>query len=60
LQLETGYGICKIKNLLKELEKGNFIERDQELRGNLKSKRYIRCLKYVVSVVWKSSPRPGV
>ena len=59
LQLETGYGICKIKKLLKELEKGEFIERDQELRDNLKSKRHIRCLKHVASVVWKSSHRPG-
>jgi hypothetical protein len=59
LHLETGYGVCKIKRLLKELEKGEFIERDQELRGNLKSKRHIRCLKHVVSVVWKSSYRPG-
>jgi len=59
LQLETGYGICKIKILLKELKTGGFIGRDQELRRNLKSKRHIWCLKYVVSVVRKSSDRPG-
>jgi hypothetical protein len=49
LQLETGYGVVKIKKLLLELERAGFIERRREIRGNLKAKRHIRCLKYIVS-----------
>jgi hypothetical protein len=58
LQLETGHGISKIKRLLVELESAAFIERRREFRGNLKAKRYIRCLKYVVSTVQIPSHRP--
>lgn len=47
LQLETGHGIVKVKALLVELEKAGYIERRREVRGNLKAKRHIHCLKYV-------------
>jgi hypothetical protein len=57
LQLETGHGISKIKALLVELEKADFIERRREFRGNLKAKRHIRCLKYIVPTVQISSHR---
>jgi hypothetical protein len=49
LQQETGLGREKIKSLLRELERAGFIERTRELRCNLKSKRHIRCKKYVCS-----------
>jgi hypothetical protein len=49
LQLDTGHGLRKIKTLLNELQRGGFISRRGEYRRNLKAKRYIRCLKYVVS-----------
>jgi len=49
LELETGYGRDKVKTLLSELERADFIQRRRELRRNLKAKRHIRCLKYVLS-----------
>jgi hypothetical protein len=49
LQLETGHGLRKIKTLLNEIQRGGFITRRREYHRNLKAKRYIRCLKYVVS-----------
>ena len=60
LQKETGYGREKIKSLLRELEQADLIKRRRELQRNLKSKRYIRCLKYVRSDGLKSglSSRP--
>jgi hypothetical protein len=59
LQLETGYGVVKVKALLSELEKNGYIRRNQEMRGNLKSKRYIKCLKYASPVVQIPSNRSG-
>ena len=51
LELETGYGRDKVKTLLSELERADFIQRRRELRGNLKAKRHIKCLKYVSSPI---------
>ena len=59
LQRETRYGVVKVKALLSELESNGYIERTQEMRGNLKSKRYIHCLKYASPVVQIPSHRPG-
>ena len=59
LERETSYGVVKVKELLKELESNGYIKRWQELRGNLKSKRYIQCLKYTSPVVQIPSNRPG-
>jgi hypothetical protein len=59
LQRETGYGLVKVKSLLSELEINGFIKRRQEMRGNLKSKRHIQCLRYASPVVQIPSDRPG-
>ena len=59
LERETGYGVVKVKALLSELETNGYIRRTQEKRGNLKSKRYIHCLKYLSSEVQIPSNRPG-
>lgn len=59
LERETGYGVVKVKELLRELESNGYIKRWQELRGNLKSKRFIQCLKYVTPAVQIPSNRPG-
>jgi len=47
LEKESGYGRDKVKNLLVELESKGFIERKRLYVGNLKSKRIIRCLKFL-------------
>ncbi|HKW35536.1 MAG TPA: helix-turn-helix domain-containing protein [Candidatus Acidoferrum sp.] len=49
LQLETGYGRDLVKKLLRELERAGFIRRSRQIKRNLLSKRWIHCLKYVVS-----------
>lgn len=49
LQLETGFGRDVVKRLLRELELASFIKRSRQTNKNLLSKRWIRCLKYVVS-----------
>ncbi len=49
LQSETGYGRDKIEKLLRELELAKFIDRSRESNGNLLFRRWIKCLKYVVS-----------
>jgi hypothetical protein len=59
LQLETGWCVRKIKDLLGELEQAGFIKRWQQMRGNLRSRRHIRCVKYVTSAVQKMHLRPG-
>jgi hypothetical protein len=59
LERETGYGLVKVKTLLSELETNGFIRRTQEMRGNLKSKRHIQCLKYASPMVQIPSDRPG-
>ena len=51
LEREAGYGLVKVKELLKELESNGYIKRTQQKRGNLKSKRYIQCLMYASPVV---------
>ena len=56
LQLETGYGRDLVKRLLRELELAGFIERSRETKRNLLSKRWIRCLKYVVTDGLNFSP----
>jgi hypothetical protein len=56
LQQESGYGRDKVKELILELESNGFIERERLYRGNLKSKRIIRCLKFV-SIGGKSVSR---
>jgi hypothetical protein len=47
LEKESGYGRDKVKSLLIELEASKFIERKRLYVGNLKSKRILRCLKFV-------------
>jgi len=37
-----------VKKLLRELELAGFIKRTRQTNGNLLSKRWIRCIKYVV------------
>lgn len=59
LEKETGYGIVKVKALLAELELAGYIKRTQERRGNLKSKRFIECLKFLSPAVQIPSDRPG-
>jgi hypothetical protein len=59
LERETGYGVVKVKALLSELETNGYIKREQKIRGNLKSKRYIQCLRYAFPVVQIPSNRPG-
>jgi hypothetical protein len=49
LQSETGYGRDKMEKLLRELELAKFIERSRENKGNLLFRRWIKCLKFVVS-----------
>lgn len=56
LQLETNYGRDLVKRLLRELELECFIERRREIKKNLKSKRWIKCLKYVVTDRLNFSP----
>lgn len=56
LQLETGYGRDLVKRLLRELELEGFIKRSRQTRKNLLSKRWIHCLKYVVSDSLNFSP----
>jgi len=56
LERESGYGRDKIKGLLAELERAGFIERKRLYVGNLKSKRILRCLKFV-SMDGKSAHR---
>jgi hypothetical protein len=57
LEKESGYGRDKVEALLRELERSAFINRDRQYRGNLKSERTIKCLKFV-SMPWKSGGRP--
>lgn len=59
LERETGFGVVKVKQLLSELKANGYIKSTQERRGNLKSKRFIQCLKYTSPVVQISSNRPG-
>jgi len=47
LERESGYGRDKVKGLLMELESAGFIERRRLFVGNLKSKRLLRCLKFI-------------
>jgi len=47
LERESGYGRDKVKALISELEAKGFIERKRLYVGNLKSKRILRCLKFV-------------
>ena len=47
LEKESGYGRDKVKSLLVELEANKFIERNRLYVGNLKSRRVLRCLKFV-------------
>jgi hypothetical protein len=47
LERESGYGRDKVKELLVELEGNKFIERKRMYAGNLKSKRILRCLKFL-------------
>lgn len=56
LQLETGYGRDVVKRLLRELELAGFIERSRQTKKNLLSRRWIRCLKHVVSDGLNFSP----
>jgi helix-turn-helix protein len=49
LQSETRYGRDLVKKLLRELEAAGYIKRSRQTNRNLLSKRWIRCLKYVVS-----------
>jgi hypothetical protein len=58
LQIETGLGRDKVKELLSELEKAGYISRHRKHRKNLKAERYIGCLKYVCSTDGKSDHRP--
>jgi hypothetical protein len=50
LQRESGFGAVKVKGLLAELQAGNYIERSHRYVCNLRSKRTIRCLKFVSTV----------
>jgi hypothetical protein len=59
LERESGYGVVKVKALLSKLEKNGYIKREQKRQGNLKSKRFIHCLKYASPVVQVPSNRPG-
>ena len=56
LERESGYGRDKVERLIAELEANGFIERKWLYAGNLKSKRIIRCLKFV-SMPCKSGSR---
>jgi hypothetical protein len=47
LERESGFGRDKVKGLISELEAKGFIERKRLFVGNLKSKRILRCLKFV-------------
>lgn len=47
LERESGYGQKKIKALLAELEKAEFVKRKRLFVGNLKSKRILRCLRFL-------------
>jgi hypothetical protein len=47
LERESGYGQKKVKALLLELENAGFVERKRLFVGNLKSKRILRCLKFL-------------
>jgi hypothetical protein len=47
LERESGYGRDKVKAVILELEATGFIERKRLYVGNLKSKRILRCLKFV-------------
>jgi|SRR5215470_1370368 len=47
LERESGYGQKKVKALLVELEIAGYIERKRLFAGNLKSKRILRCLKFL-------------
>jgi hypothetical protein len=47
LERECGYARDKVKALISELEAKGFIERTRLYVGNLKSKRILRCLKFV-------------
>lgn len=47
LERESGYGRDKVKSLLVELETSKFIERKRLYVANIKSKRILRCLKFV-------------
>ena len=49
LQLETGLGRDRVERLLSELEVRGFIKRRRQYRRNLLAKRWIRCLKHVIS-----------
>lgn len=47
LERESGYGRDKVKALIAELEASGFIKRKWLYAGNLKSKRILRCLKFL-------------
>ena len=47
LEKELGCGRDKVKELLLELENAGFIKRWRLFVGNLKSKRVLRCLKFL-------------
>jgi hypothetical protein len=47
LERESGYARDKVKALISELEANGFIERKRLYVGNLKSKRILRCLKFL-------------
>jgi hypothetical protein len=47
LERELGCGRDKVKSLLAELEATGFVKRNRLYAGNLKSKRLLRCLKFV-------------
>jgi len=55
LQKETGYGRDKLEDLLRRLERGGWIKRTRQCRRNLRWKRWIKCLRYVVSDALKFS-----
>jgi len=57
LQIETGFGRDKVKELLRELTQAGFISRRRRLKENLKAERYISCLKHVCSTDGKSDHR---
>src|SRR5262249_52970998 len=57
LEREAGYGQKKVCGLLAELEKAGFIERNRLFVGNLKSKRILRCVKFL-SIAQFSPGRP--
>ena len=60
LQRESGFGAVKVKGLLAELQAAKFIERSHRYVCNLRSKRTIRCLKFVSTVQIPNSRPEGM